>query len=361
MANFADVVGGGEESLLGLAARLDQRRLRVLGVVTAEGEVATRLRAAGVPTSVVVLPAIRPWTLPVAMLALRRLRGLLRRERVALVHAHGSRGALYAGLAVRGLGTPLVWHVRVADPDPRLDWLLGRLATAILVNSGATAARLRRWPAVAAKLAVVPNGVDLARFTPGPADAALARALGLDPDVPVIGYFGRLEWGKGVDVLLEAAARLHAKLPGTAYLFVGDGPMRETLTARAAEVGLPACFAGQRDDVPALLRLCAVVVLPSRQEAFGRVLIEAMATGVPVVASAVGGIPEVCADGVTALLVPPEDPEALSVAIALTLTDQAATEARVEAASADVRARFDLAAHAAHVHAVYVQALGDTA
>jgi glycosyltransferase involved in cell wall biosynthesis len=134
--------------------------------------------------------------------------------------------------------------------------------------------------------------------------------------------------------------------------------MRETLTARAAEVGLPACFAGQRDDVPALLRLCAVVVLPSRQEAFGRVLIEAMATGVPVVASAVGGIPEVCADGVTALLVPPEDPEALSVAIALTLTDLAATEARVEAASADVRARFDLAAHAAHVQAVYVRALG---
>jgi glycosyltransferase involved in cell wall biosynthesis len=361
VANFADVVGGGEESLLGLAARLDRRRLRVLGVVTGEGEVAARLRAVGVPTSVVALPPIRPWTLPATMLALVRLRALLRRERVALVHAHGSRGALYAGLASRGLGAPLVWHVRVADPDPKLDRLLAWLAGAIVVNSGATAARLRRWPRAVAKLTVVPNGVDLARFAPGPADAALGRALGLDPGVPVIAYFGRLEHGKGVDVLIDAAARLHAKLPATAFLFVGDGPLRAALAARAAAAGLPARFAGQRDDVPALLRLCAVVVLPSRQEAFGRVLIEAMAAGVPVIASAVGGIPEVCVDGVTALLVPPEDPEALAVAIALTLTDQAATGARVEAAAADVRTRFDLAAHAARVQAVYARTLGGDA
>jgi glycosyltransferase involved in cell wall biosynthesis len=277
---------------------------------------------------------------------------------VTLVHAHGSRGALYAGLATRGLGVPLVWHVRVSEPDPRLDQLLVRLAEAIVVNSSATAARLGRLPRAAAKLTVVPNGVDPVRFAPGPADAGLGRALGLDPAVPVVGYFGRLERGKGVDVLVDAAARLHAKLPATAFLFVGDGPQRDTLMARAAAAGLPARFAGQRDDVAALLRLCAAVVLPSRQEAFGRVLIEAMAAGVPVVASAVGGIPEVCVDGVTGLLVPPEDPDALAVAIALTLTDQAATAARVTAAAADVRARFDLAAHAARVQAVYARVLG---
>jgi len=358
MANFADVIGGGEESLLGLAATLDRRRLRVRASVTGDGEVATRLRALGVPVGVVRLPPVRLWTLGPIVLAVMRLRRLLRRERVTLVHAHGSRGTLYAGLATRGLGVPLVWHVRVAEPDPRLDRLLARLAKAIVVNSGATAARIRRLPGAAAKLTIVPNGVDPARFAPGPADARLGESLGLDPAVPVVGYFGRLERGKGVDVLVDAATRLHGKLPATAFLFVGEGPLRETLIARAAAAGLPARFAGQRDDVAALLRLCAVVVLPSRQEAFGRILIEAMAAGVPVVASAVGGIPEVCVDGVTGLLVPPEDPDALAVAIALTLTDQAATAARVTAATADVHARFALTAHAARVEAVYAKVLG---
>ena len=358
MANFADVIGGGEESLLGLAATLDRRRLRVRASVTGDGEVATRLRALGVPVNVVRLPRVRPWTLGPMVLAVMRLRRLLRRERVTLVHAHGSRGTLYAGLATRGLGVPLVWHVRVAEPDPRLDRLLGRLAEAIVVNSGATAARIRRLPGAAAKLTIVPNGVDPARFAPGPADARLGDSLGLDPAVPVVGYFGRLERGKGVDVLVDAATRLHGKLPATAFLFVGEGPLGETLMARAAAAGLPARFTGQRDDVAALLRLCAVVVLPSRQEAFGRILIEAMAVGVPVVATAVGGIPEVCVDGVTGLLVPPEDPDALAVAIALTLTDQAATAARVTAATADVHARFALTAHAARVEAVYAEVLG---
>ena len=361
LANFADVVGGGEESLLGLAACLDRRRLRVLATAPGEGEVADRLRALDVPTAIVPLPRVRPWTLPGALAALLRMRALFVRERVTLVHAHGSRGALYAGLASRGLGVPLVWHVRVADRDPKLDPLLARLAAAIVANSRAAAARVGRLREGAAKLTVVPNGVDLARFAPGPPDRALRGRLGLAPDMPVVGYFGRLEHGKGVDVLIDAGARLLGKFPPTAFLFVGDGPQREALVARAAAAGLPACFAGHRGDVPALLRLCAVAVLPSRQEAFGRVLIEAMAAGVPVVASDVGGIPEVCVDGVTALLVPPEDPDALAVAIALTLTDEAATLARVEAASADVRARFGESAHAARLQAVYAQVLGGTA
>jgi glycosyltransferase involved in cell wall biosynthesis len=356
LANFAEIVGGGEESLLGLTALLDRRRLRLVGSVPAEGEVAARMRRLGVPVSVVPLPPVRPWTLPAVTVALWRARRLLARERVSLVHAHGSRGALYAGLAGRAFGVPLVWHVRVDDRDPWLDPVLTRLASAIVVNSAATAARLSARALPPGKLTIVPNGVDLARFSAQPPDPALRATLGLDPTLPIVGFFGRLEYRKGVDVLLDAAARVHSKLPVT-FLLVGDGPMAAALATRTAAAGITARLVGWRGDVPDLMRLCAVVVLPSRQEAFGRVLIEAMAAGVPVVATAVGGIPEVCVDGVTALLVPPEDPDALAVAIALTLTDQAATAARVEAAAADVRARFDLAAHAARVQDVYTRTL----
>jgi glycosyltransferase involved in cell wall biosynthesis len=356
MANFADAVGGGEESLLALAARLDRDRVRPIASVPAEGEMAERLRALGVPVTVLPLPPLRPWTVLAASQALRRVRDVLDQARVALVHAQGPRGALYAGLAVRGRPVPLVWHARTADPDRWLDPLLVRLAHTIVANSGATACRFRRWPA--ARVIVVPNGVDLGRFGARPADPDLRRALGLPAAGPVVGYVGRLEHGKGPDVLLAALERLAPEQPAVSLLLVGDGPLRPALAARAAAGGVRAVFAGQRRDVPAVLRLCDVLAVPSRQEAFGRVLIEAMAARVPVVASAVGGIPEVCADGFTGLLVPPDDPDALAAALARTLTDTGATAARVRAAATDVQARFDIRVHATRVQAVYDAVLG---
>jgi glycosyltransferase involved in cell wall biosynthesis len=358
MANFPERVGGGEESLLALAARLDRQRARPVATVPAAGEVAERLRALGVPVTILPLPPVRPWRLVSLALALRRLRALLDVERVALVHAQGGRSALYAALAARGRRAPVLWHARTADPDRWLDPILARLAHTIIANSGATACRFRPWPAT--RVIVVPNGVDLGRFTPGAADPALRRALGLPAGGPIVGYVGRLEHGKGPDVLLAAAERLQLKVPGVALLLIGEGPLSEALTRRAAAAGVRAVFAGQRDDVPALLRLCDVLAVPSRQEAFGRVLVEAMACRVPVVATAVGGIPEVCADGFTGLLVPADDPDALATALAATLTDAAATAGRVRAGAADVAARFDIRTHAARVHAVYDSVLEAT-
>jgi glycosyltransferase involved in cell wall biosynthesis len=351
MANFAELVGGGEESLLALAGRLDRTRVRPIASVPAPGEVGERLRGLGVPVTVLPLPQVRPWGVPAGARTVHRLRALLAAERVALVHAQGGRGALYAALAARPRGTPVVWHARIADPDRWLDPILSRLVHTIVANSSATAARFRRWPRT--RVSVVPNGVDLRRFGPGPVDPQFRRALGLAPDAHVVGYVGRLEHGKGPDVLLAAAERLALKLPAATVLFVGDGPLRLPLAARASAAGVRAVFAGQRTDVPALLRACDVIAVPSRQEAFGRIIIEAMASRVPVVASAVGGIPEVCTDRLTALLVPPEDPDALAAALHATLTDTTATAARVQAAASDVAARFDLDVHTERVQAVY--------
>ncbi|MGH7355804.1 MAG: glycosyltransferase family 4 protein, partial [Candidatus Rokuibacteriota bacterium] len=293
-----------------------------------------------------------PWAAPAALGALRRLGALVAESRIALVHAHGSRGALYAGLAVRRR-VPLVWHARIVDPDPWLDPLLVRLVSGIIANSCATARRFARYARARDKVHVVLNGADLERFATGAADPALRRALGLPPAGPVVGYVGRLERGKGPDVLLAAAEVLRARRPDVAFLFVGEGPLAGELASRARRAGLSAAFVGRRDDLAAVLRVCAALAVPSRQEAFGRVLVEAMASEVPVVAARVGGIPEVVTDGRTGLLVPPEDPAALACALEVTLTDADATRARVEAAAADARARFSLAAHAAEVARVY--------
>lgn len=352
MANFADRIGGGEESLLGLVRGLDRRRFAPHVHVPSEGGMALELRRIGVPIALRPLPTVRPWTVLAGGRAVRDLRALLSARRISLIHAHGSRGALYAGLAARRPRVPVIWHVRIVDRDPWLDGLLLRMSSAVVANSAAAAGRFRGRSGAATKVRVVPNGVDLERFSPGAA-AGLAKTLGQPPEGAVVVYIGRLEHGKGPDLFLEAARVAQRTLPQARFVLVGDGPMRATLEVDARAADVRATFVGHQADPRPFLGMAAAVVVPSRQEAFGRVLIEAMAAEVPVVATRVGGIPEVCVDGRTGLLVPPEDPSALAGAIVSTLTDPDATRARVRAAAADVRLRFTLATHVARIQQLY--------
>ena len=165
VANFAERVGGGEESLLLLARGLDRSRFAPQALVPAEGEMAMQLRALGVPVAVQLLPSVRPWTLPVVLNARAELRARFIESRIALIHAHGSRGGLYAGLAARGLRIPLVWHARIAERDRWLDPILLRLATRIIAISDAVAARFAGSPR-ARRVRVVANGVDVEHWTP---------------------------------------------------------------------------------------------------------------------------------------------------------------------------------------------------
>jgi glycosyltransferase involved in cell wall biosynthesis len=353
--NFPEVIGGGEESLRSLIGTLPRDAIRPVLVVPAPGEIARWAQSVGLPVHVVPMPTLKPLPGWKNVRPVRSLAGILSQDRVDLVHANGSRAMLYAGLAALRYRTPIVWHVRIADPDPWLDGVLSRLATAIIANSRATAARF--GGRVADGVHVIYNGVDLARFHPGSPDSGLRRALGLPPDGPVVTYVGRLEHGKGPDVFLQAAIHVHRECPAATFLWVGDGPMRSTLDSQVKVEGLPAAFAGRRPDLLPILHLSSALVVPSRQEGFGRVLIEAMAAQVPVVATRVGGIPEVCVDGRTGLLVPPEDPAALASAILTTLTQIEATRARVRAAAGDVRARFSLTEHTKRIIALYTQLL----
>ncbi len=357
IANFANRVGGGEESLLTLIGGLNQHRFVPQAIVPEEGEISCALHKIGVRTTALSLPPVRPWTLIRVLRSLLRLRELIRRCGITLVHAHGNRGALYANLAVLYLHVPVVWHARVVDRDPWLDRILLRLSSAVVANSQATAGRFAAQPRAGEKVHVIYNGVDLDRFRPGPADTELRQAYGLRPDGPVITFAGRLEYTKGPDLFLEAAMHVHKQLPWVNFLFAGDGPMRAELEARVKAAGIPVAFVGHQSNMESLLRLCTVAVMPSRQEAFGRILIEAMATGIPVIATKVGGIPEVCQDGRTALLVPPEDSQALAGAIMASLTDIEGVRLRVSAAAEDVRRRFTLESHVELVCQLYAHIL----
>jgi glycosyltransferase involved in cell wall biosynthesis len=358
IANYPDRVGGGEESLLGLVQGLHRQGYRVQVLVPGEGDLVPAVRRLRVPLTIQRFPSVRPWALRPMVRAVRALRRFVQETGIELIHAHGSRGALYAGLAMRGRSVPLVWHVRVARRDPWLDPLLTRLATAIVANSRATAERFDGCSRSSGKVQVVHNGVDLDRFSEVAGGSVDRRRLGVSEGAKLVTYVGRVEEAKGVDLLLQAAELVSRSVADVRFLIVGDGPQRPPLEAWCRRRSLPVTFFGRRSDVPEFLSLCEAVVLPSRHEGFGRILIEAMAAGVPVVATAVGGVPEVCESGKTGLLVPPEDPAALAEAIIDTLTNETATQTRAAQAKAEVRARFSLDQHVASIMRLYDSLLG---
>ena len=261
--------------------------------------------------------------------ALLRLASALLRLRPHVVNVHYVTGeALYFALLKPFFRYRLVLSFHgsdvlrtQADDAPLLPRILPR-ADAITAVSRLTAARLRALPGVdPARVRVIPNGVDR-EFWDGAGSAA-----GVDARVPMVLSVGRLDRVKGHDVLLRAFPRVLDRVPGARLVIVGDGGDRAALAALAAELGIAQAvrFAGQlrAAEVRGHLRAARVFVLPSRSEGLPIALLEAMAAGVPVVATAAGGTPEVL-EGGCGVLVPPEDAAALGEAVAALLLDAAA-------------------------------------
>ena len=263
--------------------------------------------------------------------AARRLAGLVRACGVDIVHAHSRRDYVVAVLGVRlARRARLVLHAHMVRPlgePPRLagiffDWG----ADAVVAVSGAVCDRLRhdhRFPPALVHL--IYNGVDLREIAaPGtPQGRAQRRQTrqewGIPDDAPVLGMIGRLD-AKGQSHLLAVAPALAREHPALHLVLIGsEGEPGEQarLTAQAEAAGLAhrLHFTGPRQDVPALLPALDVLVHLPRDEAFGLALAEAMAAGLPTVATNIGGCREVVRDGVTGLLVPPGDAPALTAAL----------------------------------------------
>lgn len=191
------------------------------------------------------------------------------------------------------------------------------LVDAVLVNSEAAAGELmERFSTPAERIRRIGAGVDTEAIEEAPEADALMRELGLE-DAPIVGCVGKFTEVKGHEHFLRAAALVHHRRPDARYLLVGDGPRRAMLADLAGELGLESvvCFAGARGDVPGILKSMDVFVLPSISEGLPNVVLEAMAAGRPIVATTVGGVPEVVEHGSNGLLVAPGDHEAMARAI----------------------------------------------
>jgi starch synthase (maltosyl-transferring) len=295
-------VGGAERCLTNLALGLDRARFEPTVISLAarpagrQAELAEQLEAAAIPVAYLDLQSPREFFAGRRRLKQHLLQSAPDVVQTFLVHANvlGAIAARRAG--VRGVAT----GIRVADPRRRRLWL-ERLAAAradrvVCVSQATAEVMTRRGKIPAEKITVIPNGIDVVRFDAvAPADRA---TLGVAPHRRILAVVGRLEKQKGVDWLLSLAPRLLEAAPEHDLLLVGDGPQREELAARAAALGIAGRvhFAGWRPDVPAILAASDLLLLPSRWEGMPNVVLEAMASRRPVVATRSEGVAELLGD-----------------------------------------------------------------
>jgi len=281
---------------------------------------------------VVDVPAMGREVAPLADLtALAQLVRLIRRERPAVVHTHTSKAGFVGRLAAVIARAPAVihqphGHIFYGYYGPRrtavftaLERRAARWTDRIITLTDRGAAEhLAHGIGRAEQYVTVPSGVPTAELRAAAPARGEARArLGLDIDAFVIVGLGRLVPIKGFDLLVRALAIVVSQVPSARVLLVGEGPERAQLETIAASLGVARRLrlTGETTDVAPYLAAADVGVVPSRNEGMGRVIVEAMALGRPVVATAVGGIPDVVTDGECGRLVEPEDVDALAAAL----------------------------------------------
>jgi glycosyltransferase involved in cell wall biosynthesis len=328
--------GGQEVRILTESRWLSDRGVRIAIAAQPRSRVAVEAERAGIPVAAVRMHG--PWDLAAA----RRLARLVRQRQIDIVHTHSSIDAWVGGMAARLAGVPIVRSRHVSIPirarfNPVYRWLADRILT-----SGDAIRRIVVAGGVAPdRVLAIPAGVDLTEFTPGAPGDAVRHEFG--HGAPIIGSVAMFRGSKGHDHLLQAFRAVKAGRPGARLVLVGDGVRRPWVERMAAGNGLAGAvhFTGFRGDVAELLRLMDCFVLAStRTEGVPQSLLQAIAVGTPVVASRVGGIPEIITPGETGLLVDPGQPAALAEAIEAVLAEPASARRRAETAREIVRARF---------------------
>jgi glycosyltransferase involved in cell wall biosynthesis len=329
LATMAPFVSGAEIAGERLALGLVEQGHRVVVAVGTDGDALIRYRKAGLNAVYAPMRHTSKWGWWRYYLARRNLRRLFRHVNPDVIHSNDLQTHQIVSNAARGLGVPRVCHHRFIFPGPALDWLNkfgGELHVAI---SRAVREELcGQSPTLAAsRWVTVHDGIPI---PPAPSDAdriAARQMLGLSPDVPVVLFAGQVIELKGVADLLQAWALVTPELRSRGELVVvgedrqSGGRYLEAMRQLAGELGIRVRFTGFVTDVGMWQTAATVAVVPSHLEPLGLVSLEAMARRVPVVGTAVGGIPEVILDGETGLLVPPKSPPELAAALTRLLHD----------------------------------------
>lgn len=247
---------------------------------------------------------------------------LVKKEKINLIHAHGYGSANFGRLAGIFSGIPTIVHAH--DEDSYYPWyqgltdffLSGSTDRAIAVSESVRESCIKKRKIAEDRVLTMYNGIPLERFKMPESEEIEKekKLLGINLNSRVIGTIAKLREEKGIEYLLKSVPGVLEIFPSTLFLIVGDGPLRRELESlsRQLKIDQNVVFVGYYDDVPKILSIFEVKVLPSITEGFGLVVVEAMAMGKPIIATNVGGVKEIIEDKKNGLLVPPKDPRALA-------------------------------------------------
>jgi len=343
------IKGGAQINTLCTVTGLDKSRYDVTLVsgksIGPEGEMESEARKMGV--NLIIVPELVREICPVLDLkALLKLYRLIKKGTYDIVHTHTSKAGILGRMAAKLAGNVIIVHTPHGSnyiPNTEIPSVSNKLVNrtlflwldkfAAMISDkiiALTDSEVEHYMEIGlirkkSDAVTIHSGIDLREFTEVKADKCKLKAqLGLPNDSKIITTVARLTGEKGYKYLIDAAQEVLCRVVNAKFLFVGDGILRDELEeeARRLHVEQDIMFLGLRHDVSRLLSVSDLFVLPSLYEGQGRVLVEAMAAGLPVVATKVGGVPDVVVDGETGILVPAADSRALAMAIIRILTDE---------------------------------------
>jgi len=358
-------VGGTETQMVQMAQRLASSvDLMTVATLRAGGPLTDQLKDAGI--QIIEFPKRRTMLSFQAAYQLIRMAWFIRREKIDVVHAHDLWANLMAIPAARLARAPVVissqrnlatlwWYTPLRKRFIRYVHLL---ANHVVVNSMAVKRLMENeFRIPAERLRVLNNGVDFERFSKSGIDRqTLFPTIGLNSKL-IVNVANMNTEVKGHAVLIEAAKEICAGSSDVYFALIGDGPLRPHLESRVREIGLQDCFRflGRRRDIPEILSCADLFVLPSFAEGLPNSVLEAAAAGLPVIATQVGGIPEIIEHGASGLLVPPGDKQALVAAVRQFLKDPPFAARLGRAGQQRVRSRFSFDSVIAQLRLLYNQ------
>jgi glycosyltransferase involved in cell wall biosynthesis len=357
------MIGGGQRSLLLILEKLNKKRFKPFLICPSEGDFTDKAEKLGIETTIIKTRSLKRLNFFSNAATIFKLIKFIKQKNIDLIHTDAPRQTFYTGIAARLAGKPLIWHVRVSDPEENFyDKFLLTLSSKVIAVSKAVRERLEEVAPRSDKFVVIYNGVDLTEFSSQLPDKKIKEEFGIEDDLILVGTVGQLIPGKGQDIFLRAAAQVSKLFPNVKFIIVGDGneAYRKKLEDLSKELRIAekVIFTGFREDIPQIMSSLDIFVLSSTNlEGFSRVILEGMASRKPVIASRVGGNPEAVEDGKTGIIVPPEDPAPLADAILELVKNEDKRSQMGEAGRRRVEKLFSIEKNIAQIEKLYEELL----